>query len=117
MNKLKIAGLLALLLVLAWWLWSPSTADLTDPGQAHMRMLEAQNDSLIRVNQGLDGELLRLQQQADSLRDLVRQDRALIFELNTQSHEKISAIAGYDGDELYRFFTDYPVFTTDRTAH
>ena len=108
--------LLAVLALAIWWFWPVRQPQvIAPPGQEQLKRLEVQNDSLLAINRELGDQLRQLQNQADSLQNLIWQDQKIITQLKTQQHEEIRTIALYDHHELFDLFAKYPLKTSDTT--
>ena len=76
--------------------------------------LKRENSTLLEHNGVLEEKVALLNQRADSLSVLIKNDEKYIEHLKAQRYEKVKDIDKYTDDELYWYFTN---FTTQATAH
>lgn len=66
--------------------------------------LKAQNDSLRKVNSGLDEKIEKLNAITDTLEKKIDQGKVKIVYLKQKQNEKNVIISVYNGNQLYNFF-------------
>lgn len=115
-NKTHVAiiGLCIMLIVVCiMYIRDPELSDQYEQQlQSEIKLLQEQNDSLLKTNIRLEIQASELTNQSDSLTQIYLTEYQTIVRLKSKANEKIQAIDTLSNDELFEFFARFKADTT-----
>lgn len=104
----SVLWLVALIVVLVFYIIPQEETIQNDT----IEKLEKANEVLEVKNVSLDSEIVKLEQQADSLNGLILQNNQTILNLQNRLNEKINIINTMSDMELYSYFARFKTISS-----
>jgi len=79
--------------------------DISEDSAEYYKKLHKTNDSLIQLNIEIDSKYRILELKSDSVKNIITASKERIIYIKQKQDEEIKTISGFNGNQLYEYFS------------